>query len=121
MNLIRHAFGMPPSPLRGRLWKTRLRKAEFTIDPGADLIKMVIYFAVGKPNHTQTDASEMRVARTVMRFSFFGKMGSTIQFDGEICAATVKVDNIPVKLFLPAELTGMLSQKIIPKVILLLG
>ena len=84
------------------------------IDTGADVLKVMINFAVSEMNNAESDALKMGVSGFVAKLSFFSKMRSTIQFDGQIGASTVKIDDVTIELLLTAELTRMVFEKVIP-------
>ena len=81
---------------------------------------MIIDVSVGKSDYTQTDASKVCIARMVMSFSFIRKVRRSIQLNGKICASAIEINNISIKLLLPAKPARMRFQKIIPEMVFLL-
>lgn len=74
----------------------------------------LVDIVVCKTENMKIDAFEVSCSRFVVEKTVFCIMLRAIDFDDEFCATAIKIDNIPGKLFLPAEAEGMIAQKIIP-------
>lgn len=88
-----------------------------SINHSTHAFKMFIYIQIGKTNHFDTKLIQPLCPAFIRDLSIFAIMLRAIQFNRYCCCITVKIQNVITDNSLTINLHGIISQKIIPKML----
>ena len=94
--------------------------AQFSQNMVAYTLKITINIQIRITQNMKSQGRQIRISFLVVGLGRIFVMLGTIQFNNGFCFGAIKINNVISKHFLPFDIQGQMTQKIIPQVAFLL-